>query len=74
MELKTQMAYRNDQAKAALEEVMVELNQKKLEITVKLKEIGAASGEAYEDLKKGLDKSVEDMDQAFEEAMSRFEK
>lgn len=74
MDLKKEMGKLNDQAKAALDKQMVELNQKKLEITAKLKEAEAASGEAYEDLKKGLDKSLDDLDQAFEDAVSRFQK
>ena len=33
-----------------------------------------AGGEAYEDLKQGLDKAMNDLDKAYEQAMNRFEK
>lgn len=74
MELQTKMIMLNEQAKANLVEEMENLNRKKEEVAEKVRKIQAASGEAYEDLKNGLDRSLEEMDTAIDEAMSRFEK
>ena len=74
MELQTKMVMLNEQAKANLAAEMENLNRKKQEVAEKASEINAASGEAYEDLKKGLESSLEEMDKAFDQAMSRFEK
>ena len=71
-ELQAKMVVLNEQAN--LVEEMENLNRKKEEVAEKFREIQAASGEAYEDLKNGLDRSLEDMDTAIDEAMSRFDK
>jgi 2,3-bisphosphoglycerate-independent phosphoglycerate mutase len=73
-ELQAKIIMLNEQAKANLVEEMENLNRKKEEVAEKVREIQAASGEAYEDLKNGLDRSLEDMDTAIDEAMSRFDK
>ena len=74
MELQTKMVMLNEQAKANLAAEMENLNRKKQEVAEKASEINAASGEAYEDIRKGLERSLEEMDKAFDQAMSRFEK
>ena len=74
MELQAKMALLNEQAKASLVNEMDNLKKKKHEITEKMKQIQAASGEAYNDLKKGLDSSLVELDKAFDEAMNRFRK
>jgi len=72
MDLQTKMVMLNEQAKANLAAEMENLNRKKQEIVEKAGEIQEASGAAFEDLKKGLDKSLEEMDKAVDEAISRF--
>ena len=74
MELQAKMAQLNEGAKASLVNEMDTLKKKKYEMTEKVQQIQAASGEAYNDLKKGLDSSLVELDKAFDEAMSRFRK
>jgi len=74
MELQAKMVMLNEQAKASLAVEIENLNRKKQEVAEKTGEIQTASGEAYEDLKKGLDQSLENMEKALDEAISRFEK
>jgi DNA anti-recombination protein RmuC len=73
-ELKAKMVMLNEQAKTGLTAEMENLNRKKQEMAEKMQQIQDASGEAYTDLKKGLDRSVEEMDKALDEAMSNFRK
>ena len=74
MELQAKMVKLNEQAKANLAAEMESLNRKKQEIAEKAGEIQTAGGEAFADLKKGLDASLEEMDKAVDEAISRFQK
>ena len=67
------MAMLNEQAKANLADEMENLKRKKQEIAEKAGEIQAAGGETFRDLKKGLDASLEEMDKAVDEAISRFQ-
>lgn len=48
--------------------------RKKDQVAEKVRQLQAASAEAYEDLKDGMDKAIEEMDRAYDKAMSRFEK
>ena len=73
LELQAKMATLNEQAKANLAAEMENLKRKKQEIAEKAGEIQAAGGEAFRDLKKGLDASLEEMDKAVDEAISRFQ-
>jgi len=73
VELQAKMVMLNEQAKANLAAEMESLNRKKQEIAEKAGEIQAAGGEAFGDLKKGLDASLEEMDKAVDEAISRFQ-
>ena len=74
MELQEKMIMLNEQAKASLVAEIENLNRKKQEVAEKAREIQSASGEAYEDLKEGLENSLEEMDKAFDQAMNRFDK
>ena len=73
-ELQAKMLMLNEQAKANLAAEMESLNRKKQEIAEKAGELQNAGGEAFADLKKGLDASLEEMDKAVDEALSRFKK
>ena len=72
--LEAKLAKMNEQAKADLVAEMENLSRKKAEMGIKVRELQTASGEAYEDLKEGLDKAVEEMDKAYDQAMKRFQK
>ena len=74
MELQEKMVMLNEQAKASLAAEMENLNRKIQEVDEKSREIQSASGEAYEDLREGLESSLEEMDKAFDQAMDRFAK
>jgi uncharacterized protein YukE len=74
VELEAELVMMNEQAKADLAAEIEELSRKKVEIGEKVRELQAAGNEAYEDLKKGLDSAMEEMDRAYDQAMSRFRK
>ena len=64
----------NEQARSELAAEMDKLRGKKAEMGKKFQKLQAASGEAYEDLKVGMDRAMAEMDKAYEQAMSRFAK
>ena len=74
MELEAKLTTINAEVKADLAAEMQNLTQKKAEMDIKIRELQAASGEAYKDLKDGLDRAMAEMDNAYDEAMSRFKK
>jgi hypothetical protein len=73
-EMQDKVAIMNEQAKAELTVEMENLSNKKVEITNKLLELQTASGEAYEDLKEGMDRAMDEMDKAYYQATRRFDK
>jgi DNA polymerase III delta prime subunit len=73
-EFETKLVMLNEQAKAEMAEEIEELNRKKAAISVKVQELQTASGEAYADLKEGLDNAMVEMDKAYDQAMERFQK
>lgn len=64
----------NEQANADMAAEMEGLSRKKAAMGEKARELQAAGNEAYGDLKKGLDSAMEEMDRAYDQAMSRFRK
>ena len=74
MELESQLVMMNEQAKADLAAEMAKLNDKKAVVAAKAKELQSAGGEAWADLKAGMDKAFMEMDKAYDQARSRFEK
>jgi len=64
----------NEEARADLSAEMDNLSRKKAEVGVKVRELQAASGEAYADLKEGTDRAMVEMEKAYDQAMSRFQK
>lgn len=71
--LDRKIAMLGEQAKAETMEEVANFNRKKEQVSEKFRELQAASGEAYEDLKDGMEKSIEEMDKAYVQAMSRFQ-
>jgi len=74
LELQAKIVMLNEQAKANLASELENINRMKQDAAEKAGKIKNASGEAYEDLKKGLDRSLEEMDESLDEAISRFQK
>ena len=74
MELESQLVMMNEQAKADLAAEMAELNDKKAVAAAKAKELQSTGGEAWADLKAGMDKAFMEMDKAYDQARSRFKK
>ena len=74
MELDSKFTAMSEQARAEVAEQVEDLNRKKAEMNLKVRELQATSGEAFEDLKEGMDKAMDDMDKAYEQAVSRFTK
>lgn len=71
-ELETKLDMMHEQAKADLAVEMEKLQQKKRDVAEKVKELQSASGEAFDDLKDGMDRAMEEMDKAYDKALSRF--
>jgi hypothetical protein len=74
MELQAKLVMMNEQAKADLAAEMKKLDDKKAAVATKVKELQGSSGEAWTDLKAGMDKAFMEMDKAYDQAKSRFEK
>jgi hypothetical protein len=74
MELEAKLVMMNEQAKADLTAEMEKLDDKKTAVATKVKELQGTSGEAWTDLKAGMDKAFMEMDKAYDQAKSRFEK
>ena len=74
MELESQLVMMNEQAKADLAAEMAKLNDKKTAVAAKVKELQGTGGEAWADLKAGMDKAFMEMDKAYDQARSRFKK
>jgi chromosome segregation ATPase len=60
------------EAKDALDDRLEMLRQEKEALQQKADELETQSGRAWDDLKAGLDEAVENLDAAFEQAVSRF--
>jgi DNA polymerase III delta prime subunit len=74
VDLETKLVMLNEQAKAEMAEEMEDLKRKKGAMGEKIRELQTASGEAYEDLKEGLESAMVEMDEAYDQALSRFQK
>jgi Fe-S cluster biosynthesis and repair protein YggX len=71
--LEKKLVMMNEQAKAGLAAEMENLSRKKAAMGDKVRELQAEGNEAYDDLKEGLDKAMEEMDKAYDQAMERFQ-
>ena len=59
--------------KAKFNQSMEELHNKKQAAADKLNELNSASGEAWEDIKSGMDSAMDELSKAFDRARSNFE-
>jgi len=70
------LVFKANQAKketrAELNKVIGELQKKKDAIAKKLQELESASGKAWNDLKSGLNASMEELEKSYKRAQSRF--
>ena len=74
IELEAKLVMMNEQARADLAAEIEKLNDKKAVVATKVKELQGTGGEAWADLKAGMDKAFMEMDKAYDKARSRFEK
>ena len=70
--LQAQGAVMTQEAKNELEEKLEMLRREKETLQQKADELESKSGKAWEDAKAGVDKAMEDLNAAFEQAVSRF--
>ena len=61
-------------AKAKAEQQLTALCQKRDEVSEKLKELSSSSGNAWEQLKSGIDAAMEDLGNAYKKAAAEFSK
>ena len=71
-QLKAQADKKEADAKIAYSKRIEELNSKKEAVEHKLKELTNASGEAWRELKSGVEKAVDDLKVSLEKARSKF--
>jgi chromosome segregation ATPase len=61
-------------AKAKAEQQLTALRQKRDEVSGKLKDLSSASGNAWDQLKSGIDSAMEDLGNAYKKAAAEFSK
>ena len=61
-------------AKAKAEQQLTALRQKRDEVSEKLKDLSSSSGNAWEQLKLGIDAAMEDLGNAYKKAAAEFSK
>jgi chromosome segregation ATPase len=59
-------------AKAKAEQQLTALGQKRDEVSEKLKELSSSSGNAWKELKSGIDASMEDLGNSYKKAAAEF--
>ena len=72
--LKAQVATMTGAAKEDMQDKIGSLHTKVEDMKNKAQELQAASGAAWDDLKEGLDKAEDDLEEAFNSAMQKFDK
>lgn len=60
--------------KAKAEQQLTDLRQKRDEVSEKLKELGSSSGNAWDQLKSGIDAAMGDLANAYNKAVAEFSK
>jgi DNA repair exonuclease SbcCD ATPase subunit len=63
-----------EDAKAKAEEQLTVLREKRDEVSEKLKELSSSSGNAWEQVKSGIDAALEDLGNAYKKAVAEFSK
>ncbi|MDQ1336664.1 MAG: hypothetical protein QG552_3614 [Thermodesulfobacteriota bacterium] len=61
-------------AKAKAEQQLTALRQKRDEVSEKVKKLGSSSGDAWEQLKSGIDAAMEDLGNAYKKVAAEFSK
>ena len=61
-------------AKAKAEQQLTALRQKRDEVSEKLKELSSSSGNAWDQVKSGIDAALEDLGNAYKKAAAEFNK
>ena len=61
-------------AKAKAEQQLTALRQKRDAVSEKLKELGSAGGNAWEQIKSGIEAAMEDLGKAYKKAAAEFSK
>lgn len=72
IDMDRKLAMMTEQAKAEVEEEVGNFMRKKEDVSAKFQELQADGGEAFEDLKEGMNKAMDEMDVAYDQAISRF--
>ena len=72
MELDRKVSMLSGQARNDMMGEIANVNTKKNQVTAKMRELHSSTGEAWEDIKVGLDKAVDDLDEAYKQAISRY--
>lgn len=62
------------EAKAKAEQPMAELRQKRDDVSKKIQELSSSSGNAWEDLKSGIDAAMKDLGDAYTKVVAEFSK
>ncbi len=73
-EISAKMATMSKQTKASLDSQMEDLKIKKAKLDAITRELYTSSGEAFGNLKEGMDNAMENMDKAYEQAIDKFKK
>jgi len=63
-----------EDGKAKAQQQLTALRQKRDEVSEKLKELGSSSGNAWDQLKSGIDEAMEDLGNAYKKAAAEFSK
>jgi hypothetical protein len=72
-ELEMQARDMGDEARMAVEERLQTLREKRDNMSERLDEMRSASGDAWMEMKKGMDKAMDEMSKAYEKAAAEFE-
>jgi archaellum component FlaC len=63
-----------DDAKTRVQARLQDLTEKREAFLARMKDVGSASGDAWEEMKEGLEAAWKDLEEAYQEAASEFEK
>jgi DNA-binding transcriptional regulator GbsR (MarR family) len=63
-----------EDGKAKAQQQLTALRQKRDEVSEKLKALGSSSGNAWEQMKSGIDAAMEDLGNAYKKAVAEFSK
>ena len=72
--LQAKMEELGEDARVKAEQPMAELRQKRDDVSKKLQELGSSGGNAWEQLKSGIDAAMEDLGNAYKKVVAEFSK